>query len=31
VWDLWWEDSGLDASADYDELVVRVETLPATP
>jgi hypothetical protein len=30
-WDLWWEDSRLDASADYDDLVVRVEVLPAAP
>jgi hypothetical protein len=31
VWDLWWEDFRTDAAADFDDLVVRVEVLPATP
>jgi hypothetical protein len=31
TWDLWWEDHRLDAAADYDDLVVRVEVLPAAP
>jgi hypothetical protein len=28
VWEVWWEDLSPDA-ADYDDLVVRVEALPA--
>jgi hypothetical protein len=31
AWDLWWEDFHTDAAADFDDLVVRVEVLPATP
>ena len=31
VWDVWWGDYRPDASADYDDLVVRLEALPATP
>jgi hypothetical protein len=31
VWDIWWEDYRPDATADFDDLVVRVEVLPATP
>ena len=31
VWDVWWEDWLAPAGGDYDDLVVRVEVLPARP
>ena len=31
VWDVWWEDWLAPAGGDFDDLVVRVEALPARP
>ena len=28
AWHVWWEDFRLDGSADFDDLVVRIEVLP---
>jgi hypothetical protein len=28
AWHIWWEDFRLDGSADFDDLVVRIEVLP---
>jgi hypothetical protein len=28
AWHVWWEDHRLDAGADFDDLVLRIEVLP---